>query len=107
MKFNVLLGAGVLAMGASVLLAPTAAAQDAGFSDYPCSEEFAVPWSVDAWTGTHEVVISPYGTADIRCASFHGQTSVYQTDPQGRKHALNNPLGVFVPNLYLFDPAAY
>lgn len=102
MRFRVFLGAGALAVGLGALLAPTASARDAGFSDYPCSEQFAVPWSVDAWTGERNVVISPYGTADIRCASFHGQTSAYQLDPQGRRHLLNS-FGMLAPNVYIWD----
>ncbi|OZC56384.1 hypothetical protein CH289_05765 [Rhodococcus sp. RS1C4] len=102
MRIKVVLGAGALTVGLGVFFAPTASAQDAGFSDYPCSDQFAVPWSLDAWTGERSAVISPYGTADIRCSSFHGQTSAYQLDPQGRKHLLN-PFSILGPTLYIWD----
>lgn len=99
-----------LAIGLGAVCAPTAAAQDTGYREYPCSEMFAVPWSIDAWNGTHKVAFSPFGTENIHCVSFHGWTAVHQLDPQGRKHSLTSPsgvLGAFTSNLYFWDPAAY
>ena len=110
MKGTMFTAAGALAISFGAMCAPTATAQDAGYGEYPCSDQFQVPWSLDAWNGTHKVAFSPFGTDNIQCVSFHGQTAAYQLDARGRKHALTPPsgvLGAVVPNLYFWDPAAY
>ncbi|MGV9748376.1 hypothetical protein ACWDTG_26275 [Rhodococcus zopfii] len=110
MKVKMLVAGGALTLAVSAVCAPTAAAQTAGYTEGPCGDEFRVPWSVDAWTGAHKIVFSPFGTADIYCVSFHGQTSTYQVDTQGRKHLLNPSsglVGALAPNLYFWDPASY
>ncbi len=110
MKSKTIIAACALAIGLGAVCAPTAAAQGIDLREYPCSDDFALPWELDAWNGTHKVAFSPYGTENIHCVSFHGWTSAYQFDPQGRKHNLNAPSGVvgaFASKLYFWDPAAY
>lgn len=111
MNRTMLAAAGAVAVVVGTLLAPSAAAQDIGLREYPCSDQFRVPWALDAWNGTKKVAFSPFGTDNIHCVSFHGMTAVYQLDPQGRKHALNPPSGflssVVASQLYFWDPATY
>lgn len=108
MNRTMLVAAGALAVGIGTVLAPGAAAQDIGLRDYPCSDQFRVPWVLDAWNGTNKVAFSPFGTDNIHCVSFHGMTVAYQLDPEGKKHALNPPsglIGAFAGQLYFWDPA--
>lgn len=109
MRRSVIAAGGALALGLGIVCAPAAAAQTAGYSETECSEQFRVPWAADAWNGTNKVAVSPFGTADIYCVSFHGQTDVYQLDDQGRKHDLG-PLpviGLLAPNVYFWNPVPF
>ncbi|MFG1782568.1 hypothetical protein ACGFIU_09015 [Rhodococcus oryzae] len=111
MNRTMLVAACALAVGLGTVLAPNAAAQDIGLREYPCSDQFRVPWALDAWNGINKVAFSPFGSDNIHCVSFHGMTAIYQLDPQGRKHALNPPsafsIGAFARQLYFWDSATY
>ncbi|WP_430331066.1 hypothetical protein [Rhodococcus sp. ACT016] len=113
MKRSKLVVSGLLAIGIGVMLAPTASAQDLGsnFGPYqPCSNMYRLPWEPASLTTN--VVLSPFGTTDIYCASNHGFTDTYQVDPRGNKHhitmasvnlgSINPPLG-----FYVWDPATF
>lgn len=112
MKVSRLVAAGALAVALGGILAPAASAQDFGNSvEYgPCSDRFRLPWEQASLTTN--VVLSPFGTADMFCASWHGVTQTYQLDPWGKKHhitmasanlgSINPPLG-----FYVWDPATF
>ncbi|AQA21217.1 hypothetical protein ACGFIU_18110 [Rhodococcus oryzae] len=112
MKRSGFVAASVLAIGLASPLAPTAAAQDFGnlVEHGPCSDRFRLPW--EQASPTTDVVLSPFGTAEMFCASWHGVTQVYQLDPWGKKHritmasanlgSINPPLG-----FYVWDPATF
>ena len=94
------------------VLTPTASAQDFGsFGQYkPCSERFRLPW--EPTSPTTNVVVSPFGTAEMYCTSWHGITEIYQLDPWGNKHRINMAtahLGSIDPTLgfYMWDPATF
>ncbi|RVW06146.1 hypothetical protein [Rhodococcus spongiicola] len=96
----------LLAVGMGTISAPTATAEELGFgmSTYePCSDRFRLPWEpVPQWAPPApwdpalykpNVVLSPFGTADIYCAAWKGFSSAYQVDPWGNRHTLDNQLG--------------
>ncbi|WP_128970238.1 hypothetical protein [Rhodococcus opacus] len=100
-----LFAATVLAVGAGVVLAPTAFAQDhvpaPGFSPY--SEHFVTPLEPDAWRPSSTFTIaSPFGTNDIYCASYKS-TMCYQLDPAGNRHDLIE-LNAYIPKLWVYNP---
>ncbi len=106
-------GAGVLAVALGGVLAPTASAQDLGnnVGQYqPCSNVYRLPWEPASLTTN--VVLSPFGTAGIYCASWHGVTDSYQVDPWGNKHRITMAsvnLGSIDPPLgfYVWDPVTF
>lgn len=112
MKVARIAAAGALAVALGCVLTPPAGAQDFGdFGQYgPCSERFRLPW--EPASATANVVVSPFGTAEMYCASWHGVTAIYQLDPWGNKHritmatvdlgSINPPLG-----FYVWDPATF
>ncbi|WP_127948043.1 hypothetical protein [Rhodococcus spongiicola] len=86
----------LLTVGMGIISAPTAAAEDTGTGGLewqPCSDRFRLPW--EPATLTTDPVLSPFGTADIYCKSWHGVTAVYQLDPSGNRHELVRSLGAF------------
>ncbi|MFC9786721.1 hypothetical protein [Rhodococcus sp. NPDC127528] len=112
MKVARIAAAGALAVALGGILTPTVSAQDFGnFGQYgPCSERFRLPWEPSS--RTTNVVVSPFGKAEMFCASWHGMTEIYQLDPWGKKHridmatvnlgSINPPLG-----FYVWDPATF
>jgi len=109
MKRSRFIVAGLLAIGLGVMAVPTASA--AGMAEYrPCSDQFRLPWELGS--PSPYVVLSPFGTADMYCASWHGFTDIYQLDQGGKKHWINKasvnlgsidlPLG-----FYVWDPTAF
>jgi len=107
MKRSMFVTAGVLAIGLGTVLAPTAAADDYGNTvEYrACSDQFRLPWEPAA--PTKSVVVSPFGTADMHCASWHGVTQVYQVDPWGNKHRINPAKFVVPLPFFVWDPATF
>lgn len=108
-----ILAAGALTVAIGGILAPAASAQDLGnaFGQYqPCSNMYRLPW--EPASRTTDVVLSPFGTANIYCASWHGVRSTYQLDPRGKRHHINMAsvnLGSINPPLgfYVWDPAVF
>lgn len=76
--------------GVVVALAPMAQAEPTPCGRYycPCDEVFRTPTAPDAWTSSHPVVFSPYGTARIYCHSEPGFFDAWQLDPAGQEHQL-------------------
>lgn len=107
MKHSTVVAAGVLAFGLGAVVAPTATAQDFGNTvEYSqCSDRFRLPWQPA--TPTTNVVLSPFGTADMHCASWHGVTQAYQVDPWGNKHRINPAKFVVPLPFYVWDPATF
>lgn len=102
-----LFAATALALGAGVALAPTTVAQGhvpaPGFQ--PASQSFVTPLDPNAWRPAPKwIVVSPYGTNDIYCASGGGWTDCYQLDPAGDRHNLVS-INAYTPRLWVFNPA--
>lgn len=107
-KLLMAVAAGAMAASVSAALPATAAAQDIGLRELPCSAEFVQPWGPGAWSPPQKVVFSPFGTADIHCTYFHGFVAAYQIDPWGNKHHLNiTNLGPWSNYTYFWDPATF
>lgn len=107
MRYSGFVAASVLAVGLGGALAQPAAAQDFGsFGQYrPCSNQFRLPW--EPASRTTNVVLSPFGTANMHCASWHGVTEIYQVDPWGNKHRINRAQVVVPLPFFVWDPATF
>ena len=95
----------VAALGAAaigVAVSPAASAAPTWtYPPSPCSDDFAQPWELEAWSGSNYVALSPYGTADLSCgAGPKGGTYVYQLDADGRSHILGGGIPVFTTRIY-------
>ncbi|EME20463.1 hypothetical protein [Rhodococcus triatomae] len=114
MRLTVAASAVLVAVGVGVLVAPTATASD--FGEFTrCDEWFRAPWDPRGWVDDDSrIVISPFGAANVYCASWHGWSAAYQLDPWGNKHTLHASYGfgssggtTYDAKFFVWDPAVF